>query len=90
MNPSWSPSGERILFSHFPGRTGPSQLATIRADGGDLRVLATRPQESYWSPDGSKVAFRRGDSSQILMLVNADGSDERQVAFLPSLVAGSR
>jgi len=56
--PSWSPNGERLVFSGLHG--GISDLYTVTTDGEDLKTLtddryaAMHPQ---WSPDGKQIAF---------------------------------
>jgi eukaryotic-like serine/threonine-protein kinase len=62
--PSWSPSGSRLVF------TSPCQVNTdsyresslylINADGSDLTPLSTAPGGDFdpaWSPDGRHIAF---------------------------------
>lgn len=64
--PHWSPDGERLLFTHVQedpsGTHGTfTSLHTIRTDGSDERHLAAHALAGRWSPDGSQVAFLRGD-----------------------------
>jgi len=57
--PRWSPDGDHLAFL----RTGPDdedrpQLAVLRADGGEARVLTDLPlgvTDLAWSPDGAHV-----------------------------------
>lgn len=52
--PQWSPDGEWIAFMY----TG--QLALVRPDGSDLRVILGNPSQCYtnpgWSPDSQRIA----------------------------------
>ena len=66
LAPVWSPAGDRIAFalgSFFAaGRAGASaHIATIAADGSDLRML-TSGTANYgfpsWSPDGTRIVAR--------------------------------
>jgi TolB protein len=63
-------------------------LATVRPDGTDLRRLTTGGGYTYasFSPDGKSIVHRRsqGDSSKIFVM-NADGSDDRDVSGPSSL-----
>jgi TolB protein len=76
---SWSPAGDRIAFTYVGG--GGFDLYTIQPDGSDVRRLtrdgaAGENNWAMWSPDGSKIAWGRGDS---VWVMNADGSDQRMV-----------
>ena len=93
VQPSWSPSGSSIAFV----RTVDSESAiyVVHPDGTDLhRVVgfygppAGTTGEPAWSPDGTKIAYSNAVHTtgrwggQELFLVNADGSDERQLTEL--------
>ncbi|WP_404337955.1 hypothetical protein AB2M62_03845 [Sphingomonas sp. MMS12-HWE2-04] len=61
-NPAWSPDGARIAISLRDGAHWAQ--ATVRADGGDLRVLHRGTSTDWqlnapaaWSPDGRQLAF---------------------------------
>ena len=63
------------------------ELATMKADGSDVRRLTENGDVEHfpaWSPDGSRIAFLRGDrllspGSLGLYTMAADGSDERRI-----------
>ena len=40
FDPSWSPDGMRLIFTHIPSFDGPADLYVMNADGSDLHVLA--------------------------------------------------
>jgi Tol biopolymer transport system component len=82
------PTG-RLVF--LDGSTGFDVLWTMRADGSGVRRV-TRAQdleevEPEWSPDGSKIAYSRGDTCQTepldvcnrIWTVDADGSQARRL-----------
>ena len=68
LAPVWSPRGDLIafglgeFFQMIPSRQSlTSQLATIRADGSGLRVLAAAGEHAgfpSWSPDGKRLVYR--------------------------------
>ncbi len=56
--PKWSPDGQWIAFS-MPKANG---IGLVRPDGSGLRTLTTEPGSGYkfaWSPDATRIAFRR-------------------------------
>jgi Tol biopolymer transport system component len=82
VTPDISPDGKRVAFAVVKGTV--SQIATMRLDRTGLRditadsVSAIRPR---WSPDGSQLLFFQEGRDGILrlMVMNADGSDVRQI-----------
>ncbi|MBI1966659.1 MAG: PD40 domain-containing protein [Gemmatimonadetes bacterium] len=56
--PSWSPDGQRLVFTGFDG--GVSDLFIVNRDGSDLRRLTNDTYADFqpsWSPDGKTIAF---------------------------------
>jgi WD40 repeat protein len=69
--PTWSPDGERLVFSGLDG--GLSDLYTVKVDGTDLRRLTNDKEADLhpvWSPDGKTIAFStdRGPSTDFKAL----------------------
>ena len=61
--PKWSPDGKWIAFS-LPKSNG---IGVVRADGTGSRTLTTQPGSGYkfaWSPDASRIVFRRDQPKQ--------------------------
>ncbi len=72
LAPVWSPQEDRIAFglgSFFPRVNGPAlaDIAVIRADGTDLRILTDGSGNfgfPSWSPDGRRLVYRVADSGR--------------------------
>ncbi len=82
---AFSPDGEAVLYVFGP-EDGLLSLFQIPVLGGPPRKLVqdinTAPA---FSPDGKRMAFVRGmaDGGQVIVLANADGTDERRLASRP-------
>ncbi len=82
----WSPDGTKIAFTSdrgTPANTG-DRVWVMNADGSSPQQLTTQYscQDPIWSPDGTRIAYDAdvtNDNTQELMLMNADGSGQRQV-----------
>jgi TolB protein len=62
---SWAPDGNRIVFYSAAIRENEQRfwICVVNADGSGLEAIVDEPvgrlhAEPYWSPDGSKIAFR--------------------------------
>jgi TolB protein len=93
----WSPQGNDIVFSRrMPGLH--SSLWIAHSDGSDLRPVNVQPRSACggrdddptadgclapaWSPDGTKIAFAKGQSLDVdanVYTVNVDGGGLTQV-----------
>lgn len=77
--PHVSPDGKRVAFTSW--RDGNGDVYVVDQDGKNLRQLTHAPsgeQEPSWSPDGSRIVFRRGmgDSVSIVSMI-LEGLRER-------------
>lgn len=75
----WSPDGSRIAFSkcdYDPEGRCYSNLAVIRSDGADERVLAAPGSQSVsWSPDGSSLVYANGYDLYVLDVSSGTSTD---------------
>lgn len=96
VSPVWSPDGTRIAFlSSSEGLPVELSLHIMAADGSDVERIAPSVRASgdlpVWSPDGSMLAFFGLDHAleprkrSFVYVVNADGTDLRQVAESPQI-----
>jgi Tol biopolymer transport system component len=89
----WRPDGGRIAFDFFQ-RDGSEQIATMRRDGRDLKVISAGKgihEVPSYSPDGRSLAFdasRQDPSSPSfqthLWVMRADGSRAHRLAMASS------
>ncbi len=90
-SPRWAPDGSRIYFLYWQVGPVALRLLSIRPNGTGLRRESPRDSGSgrlagVWSPDRTKRAYERWQDHAIVV-VNADGSNERVVAP-PSALRG--
>jgi Tol biopolymer transport system component len=72
VDPCWSPDGKQVLFSST--RSGPTGVWRMAADGAKPERICDGDQ-AEWSPDGKRIAFRRGESLFVRDL--ATGAEKR-------------
>jgi Tol biopolymer transport system component len=99
-DPTYSPDGKKIAFERTFGpavNEDPTRVAifTMNADGSHLTQLtekgaanSTADSQPQWSPDGTKIAFVRTNTTArpkdkgAIMIMNADGSNIRRITPL--------
>ena len=93
VEPAWSPKSNKIAFEVNPGANpggvfGSQQIFLIDANGGNKQNMTNNSDSNSsptWSPDGTKIAFSRSESSrEAIDLVNADGSGQRRLTSVSS------
>lgn len=87
-DPSWSPSGAVIAYSHTYERDSVSlsEIWLVNQDGSGAHALtadgqAVQGSGPAWSPDGKQLAFQRSsdNGTSSIYVVNSDGSRERRL-----------
>jgi TolB protein len=83
--PDFDPTGKRIAFGGGLTDESPADIFSIGTDGTGLAQLTSDGADDLYpaySPDGSQIAFisYRTGTGQV-WLMNADGSNERQLTF---------
>jgi Tol biopolymer transport system component len=93
-DPTWSPDGKRIAFTSE--RDGNREIFVMNADGSNpinLTNSSIEEQEPAWSPDGTKIAMivkmPELRQSRILHVMNADGTNRKQLFEFPDYVNSS-
>jgi TolB protein len=74
--PRWSPLGDRVAYRSS------GNLYSAKLDGTDVRQLTTvgTVEAAGWSPDAQQLVFSAlTDGNYHLFLINADGSNQRQL-----------
>ena len=90
---SLSPAGDRVAFAGFVGHPDDEQSAVYVAsiDGG-IAERITEPSGGIWSaawaPVGERIAYAHWWSESWVSVVNADGSDQRDITDAATEEAG--
>jgi TolB protein len=90
-NAQWSPDGSKILFERYPadqsGEFGPFADLWVLSSTGITRLTSRQSddsgvQDGQWSPDGRFISYQDiADDFNAIRIANADGSDDRAIAF---------
>lgn len=82
--PSWSADGMEMVFRSWgPDFMG---LRILNLQDHQTRVLTNGPDNlPYWSPDGSRIVFTRGqDRNFDIYTIKPDGTDLRRLTTFPA------
>jgi Tol biopolymer transport system component len=95
-NPSWSPSGTKLVFVQDNGSAGSGDIYTITTSGASLTRLtnaATWDSHPDWSGDGTRIAYvcRSGGRNHVCQIPPAGGTRTVTTARLaiPDVIAPS-
>jgi len=83
---AWSPDGTKIAFDAHTDLIG-LDIYVVNADGSGRARLTDNPEPEWapadwfgdWSPDGSKIAWWRYSVTRDIWVMNADGTDKRNL-----------
>ncbi|GAB2591371.1 TolB family protein [Microlunatus antarcticus] len=84
VNPVWSPTADEVAYVRLDGKRRSIGIVRVGADGrgGGTRALTTGSaydQDPSWSPNGARLAFRRGADEPHLFIMKSDGSGATRV-----------
>jgi Tol biopolymer transport system component len=79
-SPDWSPDGKFVAYDTWKVEEtySKSQVAVIRADGTDIRLLGPGAMPN-WSPDGRQLVCHVYSSPTTIVVLNADGSGREAI-----------
>ena len=81
---SWFPDGSHLLVTAWTGSSEAPSLWSISVLGGSPRKLIDNADARSVSPDGSQIAFVKGDMTrQEIWLMSADGERLRKIVGEP-------
>jgi hypothetical protein len=91
LNPVWSPTSDEVAYVHLDGKRRSIAAVRVRDDGqgGGTQAVTTGDdydQDPSWSPDGSRIAFRRGAGEPHLFAMKADGDSVKRIVRSPGAV----
>ncbi len=96
-HPAWSPDGKKLAFTSERSGTEDVWVIDVQtalqgardAQAVNLTKAPSRDRYPFWSPDGRQLTFNtRRDGNQEVYVMNADGSNPRNVSRAPDSTEG--
>jgi TolB protein len=92
IHPNWSADSSRLIFCTDddlkPPRKNASEIYTLDLKSRRLTMLISGGTNTYpsWSPDGSKIAFRKmlGEMNSEIFVASSDGSNQKNLTANPA------
>jgi len=82
QHPSWSPDGQKILFTRGDAMSN-IDIYVMQEDGSDVIRLTEhgqRDQRACWSPDGTQIAWvSQRDGEKAVWIMDSNGSNKRKL-----------
>lgn len=88
IHPTWTPDGRSILYCSdddmHPPKKNASDILSVDIETKKVTTVISGGTNTYpsYSPDGSRIAFRRmiGDMNSEVFVANSDGSDQKNLS----------
>jgi TolB protein len=92
IHPNWSADSSRLIFCSDddlqPPKKNASEIYVLDLKTRKLSTVISGGTNTYpsWSPDGSKIVFRKmlGEMNSEVFVANADGTDQRNLTSHPA------
>jgi TolB protein len=92
IHPNWSADSSRLIFCSdddlHPPQKNTSEIYVLDLKTRKLSTVISGGTNTYasWSPDGSKIVFRKmlGEMNSEVFVANADGTDQRNLTSHPA------
>ena len=92
IHPTWSPDSTKVIYCSNddlkPPKKNESEIYSLDIKTRELKTLIEGGTNTYpsWSPDGSKIAFRRmlGEMNSEVFVANSDGTNVRNLTNHPA------
>jgi TolB protein len=92
IHPNWSPDSRKLIYCAdddlHPPKKNEAAIYVVDLQSGQATTLISEGTNTYpsWSPDGSKIAFRKmvGEMNSEVFIANSDGTAQKNVTEHPA------